>query len=98
MTLKRRMTPFRSHYKERPRQCTFHGQAWIGHWGLTKLGVSSTELVIRLGLSQPAISQSAIRGERYELKHELKLDPSYVINLSVSLIPIFMVITSTHIN
>jgi len=51
-------------------------KALICHWGITKLGVSSTELAIRLGLSQPAVSQSAKRGQRYEQAHDLTPDPN----------------------
>jgi len=46
--------------------------AVICYWGTTKLGVSSTELAIRLDMSQPAVSQAAKRGRRYNLDHDVE--------------------------
>ncbi len=49
-------------------------KALICYWGTTKLGVSSTEISIRLNISQPAVSQASKRGLRHCLANEIELE------------------------
>jgi putative transposase len=42
-------------------------------WGASELGISATDLAIKLGLTQPAISMAIRRGEKIARRHGFKL-------------------------
>ena len=43
----------------------------ICYWGINELEISSTEIAIYLGISQPAVSKAKKRGAIYSQKHEI---------------------------
>jgi len=55
---------------------TVKARSLLCYWAVRELGISATELARRIGISQPAISQSVKRGEVIAKENGIKLmDP-----------------------
>ena len=52
---------------------TVKARSLLCYWSVRELGISATELARRIGISQPAISQSVIRGEALAKENGLEL-------------------------
>jgi chromosomal replication initiation ATPase DnaA len=52
---------------------TVKARSLLCYWAVRELGISATELARRIGISQPAISQSVKRGETIAKENEFEL-------------------------